>query len=69
MLFPVFDYSNLQSTCSFTNNTGKWNIVSATGLYRFLRGGGSLLMTFPPDVPTGVLSIETMTGKVFLDGI
>jgi hypothetical protein len=50
--------------CSFVNNTGKWNITNGTGAYTFLRGGGSLVMTFPP----GVLDVEIMTGKVWLNG-
>jgi hypothetical protein len=43
---------------------GAWKITGGTHKYKFLRGGGTLIMMFPPDVPAGVLSIETMTGIV-----
>lgn len=54
--------------CSFVNNTGHWNITSGTGHFAVLRGGGSLIMVFPPDpsVPSGALGVETMTGEVHL---
>ena len=48
--------------CSATTNTGAWTILSGTGRYTSLRGGGTLVMTYPP----GVVGIETLTGKVFL---
>ena len=41
---------------------GAWKITGGTNKYKFLRGGGTLIMMFPPDVPAGVISIETMTG-------
>jgi hypothetical protein len=53
--------------CSTTNMTGSWNITSGTGTYTRLRGSGNLVMTFPPDVPAGVLSVETMTGITMLN--
>ena len=49
--------------CNRANMTGHWDIVSGTGIYTFLHGSGSLIMTFPPDVPTGVVVIETETGE------
>lgn len=58
--------------CSLTDNTGIWHIASGsgTGLYKFISGSGSLVMEFPPSpsVPQGALGVETMTGKIFLDG-
>lgn len=48
--------------CSATTNTGAWRILSGTGHYALLRGGGTLVMSYPP----GVVGIETLTGKVFL---
>lgn len=55
---------NMQMNCSLTSMTGHWNITAGTGRYSHLQGSGSLFMTFPPDVPPGVLNIETMTGIV-----
>ena len=45
---------------------GAWRVIGGTGAYAFLRGSGPLTMAFPPDVPTGTISIETMTGIVWL---
>jgi hypothetical protein len=45
---------------------GVWKVTSGTGRYRHLQGSGSLVMMFPPDVPPGVLTTETMTGVVWL---
>ena len=53
--------------CSTTNMTGKWDIPSGTGSYAGLRGSGTLVMTFPPNVPADVVSIETMTGTTMLN--
>src|SRR5260221_4894461 len=59
--------------CSLTANTGEWHIASGsgTGLYKFIVGSGTLTMMFPPSpsVPPGALGVETMTGKVFPEGI
>jgi hypothetical protein len=57
----------MKMECSMLNNTGHWKITGGTGHYGGLRGEGSLIMTFPPDVPSGVLNIETMTGVVWLN--
>lgn len=48
--------------CSAITNTGSWTILRGTGHYAHLRGGGTLVMSYPP----GVVGIETLTGKVFL---
>jgi hypothetical protein len=48
--------------CSATNNTGTWKILSGTGRYNQLNGGGTLVMTYP----TGVVGIETLSGTVRL---
>jgi hypothetical protein len=53
--------------CSTVLNTGVWHIASGTGVYTTAEGSGTLIMTFPPDVPTGVLSVETLKGKIHLD--
>jgi hypothetical protein len=47
---------------------GAWRVIGGTGAYAFLSGSGSLIMSFPPDplVPPGALSVETMTGVVWL---
>jgi hypothetical protein len=45
--------------CSATNMTGAWTVLSGTGQYKHLTGGGTLVMTSPPDV-------ETLTGTVWL---
>jgi len=47
--------------CSGTNMTGSWEILSGEGRYKHLNGGGTLVMTYPPDV----VGVETLTGKVF----
>ena len=52
--------------CSLTTMTGSWHIISGTGHYTALRGNGTLIMMFPPNVPPGVLGIETNTGTVWL---
>ena len=52
--------------CSLTTMTGSWQIISGTGRYTALRGNGTLTMMFPPNVPPGVLGIETNTGTVWL---
>jgi hypothetical protein len=46
--------------------TGVWKIISGTGFYSGMKGHGTLVMMFPPDVPAGVISEETMTGEVWL---
>lgn len=48
--------------CSATTNTGDWQVISGTGHYALLRGGGTLVMKYPP----GVVGVEILTGKVFL---
>ena len=48
--------------CSATTNTGAWKILSGTGHYKTLTGGGTLVMTYPP----GVVGVETLTGTVWL---
>ena len=45
--------------CSATNMTGAWTVLSGTGRYKHLSGGGTLVMTSPPDV-------ETLSGTVWL---
>src|SRR5689334_2259396 len=42
--------------------SGHWKVIGGTGAYVGLNGNGPLTMAFPPDVPAGVLSMETMTG-------
>jgi hypothetical protein len=51
--------------CSRTNMTGHWRIVGATGAFSSFYGNGPLTMMFPPNVPDGVLVIETITGEIF----
>jgi hypothetical protein len=51
--------------CSRPNMTGHWDIVSGTGIYRFLHGSGPLTMMFPPNVPDGVQVIEAETGEIW----
>ena len=46
--------------------TGAWTINHGTGYYGGLKGAGTLVMMFPPDIPAGALSTETMTGVVWL---
>jgi hypothetical protein len=53
--------------CSATTMTGSWKILSGDGRYKRLNGGGTLVMTFPPDVPPGSIGVETLSGKVFFD--
>lgn len=53
--------------CSATTMTGSWEILSGTGRYKRLNGGGTLVMMFPPDVPPGALGVETLSGQVFFD--
>ncbi|GAC1423072.1 MAG: hypothetical protein NVS9B7_23280 [Flavisolibacter sp.] len=50
--------------CSRPNMTGHWDIVSGTGIYKYLHGSGPLTMMFPPNVPTGVQLIEKETGEI-----
>ena len=45
---------------------GVWKIISGTGFYSGMTGKGTLVMMFPPDVPAGVISEETMTGEVWM---
>ena len=47
--------------CSATTMTGSWEILTGTGRYKRLNGGGTLVMTYPP----GVVGVETLSGKVF----
>ena len=47
--------------CSAITMTGSWEILSGTGRYKRLNGGGTLVMTYPP----GVVGVETLSGKVF----
>jgi hypothetical protein len=49
--------------CSMMTNTGAWQIISGTDRYQNLRGGGTLVMEFPP----GEIGRETSTGEVFFD--
>ena len=56
----------MHQDCSGTNMTGSWYITSGTGHYAHLRGNGTLTMMFPPNVPTGVQGIDTLTGIVWL---
>jgi hypothetical protein len=53
--------------CSATTMTGSWEVLSGTGRYKRLNGGGTLVMTFPPDVPPGSIGVETLSGQVFFD--
>ena len=53
----------LTMRCSMVTNTGEWNITGGSGLYRHLRGDGTLVMEFPP----GELGRETSTGEVFFE--
>jgi hypothetical protein len=46
--------------------SGAWKITGGTDRYRGLFGGGTLMMMFPPDIPAGEISEETMTGEVWL---
>lgn len=51
--------------CSRTNMTGHWRITGGTGAFASYYGEGPLTMMFPPNVPDGVLVIETITGEIF----
>ena len=55
----------MHQDCSDTNMTGSWHIISGTGRYAHLQGSGTLTMMFPPNVPTGVQGIDTLTGIVW----
>ena len=44
--------------------TGVWKITGGSGYYSGMKGHGTLVMMFPPDVPAGVLYEEIMTGEV-----
>ena len=48
--------------CSAITNTGAWSVTDGTGRYALLKGGGTLVMSYPP----GVVGVEVLTGKVFL---
>lgn len=60
----------MHQDCSSTNMTGSWYITSGTERYANLQGNGTLTMMmfppYPPNVPTGVLGIDTITGLVWL---
>src|SRR5438552_951530 len=47
--------------------SGHWQVTGGTGRYEDLRGTGPLTMAFPPDVPAGVLSTETLTGLAWFN--
>ena len=49
--------------CSMITNTGAWRIIEGTGRYALLKGGGTLVMSYP----AGVVGVEVLTGQVFLD--
>jgi hypothetical protein len=53
----------MHQDCSTMNMTGSWHIISGTGRYAHAWGNGTLTMKFPPNVPTGVLGIDTITGE------
>jgi hypothetical protein len=55
----------MHQDCSSTNMSGAWYITSGTGRYAHLQGKGTLTMMMPPNVPTGVLGIDTLTGIVW----
>ena len=55
----------MHQDCSTMNMSGSWYITSGTGRYTHLQGKGTLTMMFPPNVPTGVLGIDTLTGEVW----
>ncbi len=65
MITPEGSFT-MHQDCSNTNMTGSWHIISGTGRYAHLQGSGTLTMMFPPNVPTGVLGIDTLTGVVWL---
>ncbi len=56
----------MHQDCSNTNMTGSWYIISGTKRYAHLQGKGTLTMMFPPNVPAGVIGIDTLTGIVWL---
>lgn len=51
--------------CSNINMSGAWHITDGTGKYTKLQGNGTLTMMRPPNVPTGVVGIETLTGLMW----
>lgn len=55
----------MHQDCSSTNMSGSWYITSGTGRYEHLQGSGTLTMMMPPNVPPGVLGIDTLTGIVW----
>ena len=55
----------MHQDCSGPNLSGSWYITSGTGRYAHLQGKGTLTMKMPPNVPTGVLGIDTLTGIVW----
>ena len=55
----------MHQDCSSTNMSGSWYITSGTGRFSHLHGKGTLTMMFPPNVPSGVLGIDTITGVVW----
>ena len=55
----------MHQDCSIMNMTGSWYITSGTGRYAHLQGKGTLTMMFPPNVPSGVQGIDTLTGEVW----
>ena len=54
----------MKEACSrdMMNPTGSWHITGGTGFYALLKGSGRLVMTFPPNVPAGVIVIEDYNG-------
>ena len=55
----------MHQDCSSVNMSGAWYITSGTGRYAHLQGKGTLTMMMPPNVPDGVLGIDTLTGEVW----
>jgi len=55
----------MHQDCSTMNMTGAWYITSGTGRYANLKGKGTLSMMMPPNVPNGILGIDTLTGEVW----
>jgi hypothetical protein len=51
--------------CSNTNMTGSWHVIDGTGKYTNLRGSGTLVMMRPPNVPSGIVGMETLTGVMW----
>ena len=56
---------SMHQDCSNTNMSGRWYITGGTGRYAHLQGKGTLTMMMPPNVPAGVLGIDTLTGVVW----